>query len=797
MMGSILRKRGAGYIAALLGSAAVTAICAPFHDKLDHTTVTMALLLVVLLVARVWGAWPGRFASLVGALCFDFYFLPPVYSLSIAHVQDWMALAAFFIAASTVGHLSVLTKRRAAEAEAGRREARLAGAYNRRLLEASLDPLVSIGPDGRITDVNAATEMVTGRSRAELIGTDFSDYFTEPEKAREGYQRVFREGFVRDYALEIRHRDGHITSVLYNASVYRDDSGKVIGVFAAARDITERQEAEQALLESEANLKRAQEIAHVGSWNLDIAHNRLTWSDEGYRIFGVPKGTPLTHQAFLDTVYLEDRDFVEKAWAAALQGAPYDIEHRILVGGEINWVRERARVEFDKDGKTIGIGTVQDITARKRAEDQIRTLNAELEQRVMARTAELQTANNELAQAREREADIGFKIQQNLLLDQPPADLPGLRVAALTIPSQRIDGDFYIFIKHDDSSLDVIVGDVMGKGIPAALLGAATKSHFLKALSDLMGISRDDRLPEPREIVMLAHAQLVRHLIDLDSFVTLCYARLDVNRRIIDLVDCGHTGIIQWHGKTGACEILHGDNLPLGVREGEIYDQISIPFEPGDSLFFFSDGITETRNPAGEFFGEARLQEYIRVNGQLEPAALVEGIRKAVFTFSESTRLLDDLTSVAIQVEDRQAPLMRQEIDLHSDLKELGRAREFVRTFDSNLPGGRLDEDSAAALELAVNEATSNIMKHAYHGRSDQSIHLEGEAFPDRVVIQLHHFGDSFDPSTAPPPPLDGSRDSGFGAYIIARSVDEVRYYRDERGRNCIALMKTRKAKEK
>jgi anti-sigma regulatory factor (Ser/Thr protein kinase) len=210
-------------------------------------------------------------------------------------------------------------------------------------------------------------------------------------------------------------------------------------------------------------------------------------------------------------------------------------------------------------------------------------------------------------------------------------------------------------------------------------------------------------------------------------------------------------------------------------------------------LFFYSDGITEARNPAGDFFGETRLQEYIKVNGQLEPAAIVEGIRKAVFTFSESTRLSDDLTSVAIKVEERQAPLIRQEIDLHSDLKELVRAREFVRTLCSNLPGGRLDEDSAAALEVAVNEAASNIMKHAYHGRTDQSIHLEGEAFPDRVAIQLHHFGDAFDPSTAPPPPLDGSRDSGFGAYIIARSVDQVRYYRDERGRNCIALVKARK----
>ena len=128
---------------------------------------------------------------------------------------------------------------------------RRAGDHNRRLIEASLDPLVTIGPDGRITDVNAATERATGRSRTELMGTDFSDYFTAPEKARAGYQQVFRDGLVRDYPLELRHRDGHLASVLYNASVYRDEQGKVIGVFAAARDITERKRSEAALKESE------------------------------------------------------------------------------------------------------------------------------------------------------------------------------------------------------------------------------------------------------------------------------------------------------------------------------------------------------------------------------------------------------------------------------------------------------------------------------------------------------------------------------------------------------------------
>src|SRR5258706_102562 len=117
--------------------------------------------------------------------------------------------------------------------------------YARSLIEASLDPLVTISPEGKITDVNAASVQVTGLEREQLIGTDFSDYFTEPGKAREGYQRVFAEGFVTDYPLTIRHRDSRLTDVLYNASVYKDDRGQVLGVFAAARDITGRKKAEE------------------------------------------------------------------------------------------------------------------------------------------------------------------------------------------------------------------------------------------------------------------------------------------------------------------------------------------------------------------------------------------------------------------------------------------------------------------------------------------------------------------------------------------------------------------------
>ena len=282
----------------------------------------------------------------------------------------------------------------------------------------------------------------------------------------------------------------------------------------------------------------------------------------------------------------------------------------------------------------------------------------------------------------------------------------------------------------------------------------------------------------------------MRQLIDLESFVTLSYARLDLNRRVLDLVDCGHTGMMVVRARTGACEILHGNNLPLGIREGEIFDQIAVTFDPGDLFVFYSDGITEMRNLAGEFYGADRLSECVRINRELEPEALVDAIRTAAVAFAQSDRLTDDLTCVAVKVGEAQLPLARSELEIRSDLRDLRRAREFVRDFCRLIPEGLLDQDDVAELELAVNEAASNIMKHAYHGRADQRIQLEAEMVPGRVSIRLHHLGDSFDATTVSPPALDGSRESGFGIYLITKSVDDVRYSRDERGRNCITLVK-------
>src|SRR3954469_5989096 len=110
--------------------------------------------------------------------------------------------------------------------------------YARSLIEASLDPLVTISTEGKITDMNEASSDITGIAREKLTGTDFFDYFTEPQKAREVYQEVFAKGSVADSPLTLRHKNGKLTDVLFNGSVYKDDKGNVLGVVIVARDVT-------------------------------------------------------------------------------------------------------------------------------------------------------------------------------------------------------------------------------------------------------------------------------------------------------------------------------------------------------------------------------------------------------------------------------------------------------------------------------------------------------------------------------------------------------------------------------
>jgi PAS domain S-box-containing protein len=146
-----------------------------------------------------------------------------------------------------------------------------ASQYARSLIEASLDPLVTISANGKITDMNQATVDITGITREKLTDTDFFDYFTEPQKAREVYQEVFAKGSVADSPLTLRHKEGKLTDVLLNGSVYKDARGVVRGVVIVARDVTEQKRTAGELTEAIVFAEMATSIAEVAKANAEKA----------------------------------------------------------------------------------------------------------------------------------------------------------------------------------------------------------------------------------------------------------------------------------------------------------------------------------------------------------------------------------------------------------------------------------------------------------------------------------------------------------------------------------------------
>jgi PAS domain S-box-containing protein len=293
-----------------------------------------------------------------------------------------------------VGICQDITDRKQSEAEI-----RAGAAYNRSLIEASLDPLVMIGPDGTITDVNAATGAATGYRRDELLGTEFSRYFTEPSQASAVYQQVFRDGSAHDHLLELRHRDGHITPVLYNASVYRDPAGNALGVFAAARDITEIKRTEAALRESEERLRVLFDNAPVGIEDVALSGELVRVNPRFCEITGYT-ADELRRLRLQDITHPDDLD-ADLANLQRLRSGEIDtfsMEKRDLrKDGGVVWIEASRTVVRDADGHPLlFVGAVRDLTGQRQAEAEVQSLNADLETRVQRRTADLALANKNL-----------------------------------------------------------------------------------------------------------------------------------------------------------------------------------------------------------------------------------------------------------------------------------------------------------------------------------------------------------------------------------------------------------------
>ncbi len=604
----------------------------------------------------------------------------------------------------------------------------------------------------RIIFVNRSFCDTYGYTEEEVMGMHTSMLWAEAAVSTDGRLDLLALAENANKGeYEHRRSDGTVFPVSLSWSIIRDENNREVAIVGVARDVTERRRSEEALRESEERYRAIVEdqTEMICRFLLD---GTITFVNAAFCRYYQRQRRDLIGYRFVpylpEDVNPADSDVIRQLSAEQ----PTAVVETTTTGpdGRTHWQQWTLRRLHDEHGHTVEYQAVgRDVTSDREAEEARR-------------------------QARDQEVAIGARIQKTLLLGRPPSDISGAGMAAMTIPSQEIDGDFYDFTRFGQDIFDVVVGDVMGKGVPAALVGAAAKSLFPRAIGQLLAQSKCGEIPEPDRIVQMVHNELTQQLIHLDSFVTVCYARFNLREQTLCFVDCGHTKTVVYRAETGACEDIGGDNLPLGFLANELYTQQKTPAKSGDIFVFYSDGVTESANAAGELYGIERLKQLVANNADKTADEILQVIRADTLAFSGSDTSNDDFTVIAVKIgQPAEEPIIVETLEVSSSLGELRRIREFIESFSAH------DPDVAAIIDiltLVLDEAAANVMKHAYQGEEDREINLRVSLYSDRIVMELWHMGASFDPSVIPPPSFDGTRDSGFGLFIMNELMDEVSY---------------------
>ena len=264
-------------------------------------------------------------------------------------------------------------------------------------------------------------------------------------------------------------------------------------------------------------------------------------------------------------------------------------------------------------------------------------LNQQLESEVQRRTAEL--AFSLEAQERVRGELAAARTIQLSLLPHSTPQLPNLRVAGCSIPAKEVGGDFFAYHSFADGRLGVAVGDVSGKGVPAALLMALALNTFETLV---------DAYPDQGALLTACNGTLAARMIQSKQNAAFLSLVLDSARHEARVANAGLVAPLLW--RAGAVEYVESFGLPLGATHGASYTQQTVELRLGDHLLLVSDGIVEAMNGARELWGFERLEAAFRSAGGDDPAALIEAILAQIRAFTGDAPPHDDMTMVAIQV---------------------------------------------------------------------------------------------------------------------------------------------------
>ncbi len=251
-------------------------------------------------------------------------------------------------------------------------------------------------------------------------------------------------------------------------------------------------------------------------------------------------------------------------------------------------------------------------------------------------------------------------IETQLLQSDVPQQIRGAEITTLCLPSGQLDGDFYDFVTYDSSRFDLILGDVMGKGVQSILIGAGIKTLILKTLVQYNSAGASQANSSNHTVTDKTlleatldriHDLIIQKLLDLNVFVMLCYAKFDLKNSTLTFCDCGHSKTIHYCAHSGNYSFLEGKSMPLGFIEQANYQATTVPLSPGDQLIFYCNGITQAENYAGNNYGPQRLAEFVCHNQHVPNSLFLERLKQDVMKFTGCTTLKDIFSCISVRIQ--------------------------------------------------------------------------------------------------------------------------------------------------
>jgi sigma-B regulation protein RsbU (phosphoserine phosphatase) len=384
----------------------------------------------------------------------------------------------------------------------------------------------------------------------------------------------------------------------------------------------------------------------------------------------------------------------------------------------------------------------------------------------------------------EEELNVGRDIQMSMVPQKFPAfpDRDEFSIHAALHPAREVGGDFYDFFFIDENRLCFCVGDVSGKGVPAALFMAVART-LIKARAN------DDK--STASILTRVNDEISRDN-KAYMFVTLFVGILDTVTGEMVYTNAGHnpTYIRKADGNLERLDTLHGP--VVGAREGLAYKEDRVRVAKGDTLLMYTDGVTEARNPEKEFFEEQRLKELLSGQEFDSAEAVVEKTVAAVKQFEDGADQFDDITVMALQIlrqpETVEIPVL--DMTLKNQLTEIDRFKESFNAFSEE---NGIPTPIRRELNIVFDDLLNNVVSYAYQDEKEHEIEVRVEATGERIVVSIADDGIPFNPFDADTPDtglaLEERSLGGLGIHLVLNVMDKVAYQR-RTDKNVLTMVK-------